>query len=74
MPKLPRVKPKVAIRALKKAGFYVDHVSGSHYILYKDDKIPPISIPYHNKDLKIGTLSNIIKQAKLSKKDFIDLL
>jgi len=74
MPKLPRVKPKQVIKALKRAGFYVDHITGSHYILYKDDSSPPISIPYHNKDLKLGTLKNILKQAKLSVKEFIELL
>ena len=74
MPKLPRLKSKRLIKALKKAGFFVDHISGSHYILYKDNHSLPISVPFHNKDLKTGTLSSIIKQAKLSKREFIDLL
>lgn len=74
MPKLPRVKPKQVIKALKRAGFYVDHISGSHHVLYKDDNSLPISVPFHNKDLKIGTLSGILKQAKLSVQEFIDLL
>jgi len=74
MPKLPRAKPKQVIKVLKKAGFYIDHISGSHYILYKDNRSHPISIPYHNKDLKIGTLKNILKQTKLSVKKFIELL
>jgi predicted RNA binding protein YcfA (HicA-like mRNA interferase family) len=74
MPKLPRVKPKQLIKTLKKAGFYIDHTTGSHYILYKDDNSPPISVPFHNKDLKTGTLSSILKQAKISTKDFLKLL
>lgn len=74
MPKLPRVKPKQVIKALKRAGFYVDRISGSHYIFYKNDKLMPISVPFHNKDLKTGTLASILKQAKLSTKEFIDLL
>ena len=74
MPKLPRVKSKQVIKALKRAGFYVDHISGSHYIFYKDDNSLPVSVPFHNKDLKIGTLSSILKQAKLSTQKFIDLL
>lgn len=36
MPKLPVVKPKVVIRKLKKAGFVVDHITDSHYLLYKE--------------------------------------
>lgn len=74
MPKLPRIKPTKAITALKRAGFYVDRITGSHYILYKDDKSWPVSVPRHNKDLKIGTLRNILRQAKLSVKDFIEYL
>jgi len=72
--KLPRVKPKKVIKTLKNAGFFVDHITGSHYILYKNEKSSPITIPYHNKDLKLGTLSSILKQAGLSIEEFIDLL
>jgi len=42
--------------------------------LYKDDKSPPVSVPRHNKDLKLGTLRNILRQAKLSVKEFIKYL
>lgn len=74
MPKLPRLKPKQLIKALKQTGFVVNRVSGSHYILYKDDFHPPVTVPYHNKDLKTGTLSAILKQAKISIGQLIDLL
>jgi len=74
MPKLPRVKPTKVISALQRAGFYVDHVTGSHYILYKDDKSSPVSIPRHTKDLKLGTLHNILKQAKISVKELQEYL
>lgn len=33
MPKLPRIKPAKLIKALERAGFFVDHITGSHYIL-----------------------------------------
>jgi len=74
MPKLPRLKPKQLIKALKQAGYFVDHINGSHHILYKNDSYLPITVPYHNKDLKTGTLSAILKQAKISTKELIDLL
>ncbi len=74
MPKLPRLKPKQLIKALKRAGFVVDRINGGHYILYKDDSCPPITVPYHNKDLKTGTLHSILKQAKISVNQLIDLL
>jgi len=74
MPKLPRIKPAKAIKALKRAGFYLDHTTGSHYIFYKNDKLPPISAPRHNKDLKVGTLKNILRQAKITVEEFINYL
>lgn len=74
MPKLPRIKPAKLIKVLQKAGFYVDHTIGSHYILYKDDKSNPVSVPYHNKDLKLGTLNGILKQARISVKKLSEYL
>ena len=74
MPKLPQVKPFKVIKALKRASFYIDRISGSHHILYKDDNSSPVSVPRHNKDLKLGTLKNILKQAKLSIEEFIKYL
>jgi len=70
MPKLPRVKPVKVIQALKRAGFYVDHTTGSHYIMYKDDKNYPVTVARHNKDLKPGTLRNILRQAKMTIEEF----
>lgn len=72
MPRLPAVKPKIVIRVLKRNGFVVHHTTGSHYIL-KKDKLR-VSVPYHNKDLKPGTLASIITQAGLSVEEFLDLL
>lgn len=74
MAKLPVVKPKRVIQAIKRAGFYVDHVSGSHYILYNYDKKFRVSVPYHNKPLKRKTLKNILEQARLSVDEFKKLL
>jgi len=73
-PRLPALKPKQVIRALSKAGFFVDHQTGSHVIMYKDDSSPPVTIPYHNKDLKRGTVRNILKQAQLTAEEFIKYL
>ena len=72
MPRLPAVKPKMVIRALKRNGFFVHHATGSHYFL-KKDKLR-VSIPYHNRDLKPGTLASNIVQAGLTVDEFVDLL
>lgn len=74
MPKLPRVKPKKVIQALKRAGYYVARIHGSHYIMYKNDQLPAVTVPMHRKELKLATLTSILKQAKLSVKDLIELL
>lgn len=72
MPKLPAVKPKIVIRALKRTGFIVHHTTGSHYVLKKDNL--RVTVPYHNKDLKPGTLALIIAQSGLTVEEFEDLL
>ena len=72
MPKLPVVKPKIVIRALIRSGFLIHHTPGSHYFL-KKEKLR-VSVPYHNKDLKPGTLASIIAQAGLTVEEFVDLL
>ena len=74
MPKLPRTKPDKVMKALKRAGFYLDHTTGSHYIFYKGDNLPPVCVPRHNKDLKVGTLRNILRQAKISVEEFVGYL
>lgn len=62
----------MAIKALERNGFYIHHTTGSHYILKKENF--RVTVPYHNKDLKPGTLASIIEQAGLTVKEFLDLL
>ena len=69
---LPALKPKKIIKALERNGFFIHHTTGSHYIL-KKEKLR-VTVPYHNKDLKPGTLASIIKQAGLTAEEFLDLL
>jgi predicted RNA binding protein YcfA (HicA-like mRNA interferase family) len=70
--KLPAVKPKRAIKGLERDGFVVHHVTGSHYIMKKGKQ--RVTVPYHNKDLKPGTLKSIIEQSGLTVEEFLDLL
>jgi predicted RNA binding protein YcfA (HicA-like mRNA interferase family) len=70
--KLPALKPKFVIKALERHGFFVHHVTGSHYILKKDSL--RVTVTYHNKDLKPGTLASILSQAGLTVEEFLDLL
>ena len=72
MSRLPSIKPRLVIRALLRNGFVIDHTTGSHYVLIRETL--RVTIPYHNRDLKRGTLASIIAQAGLTVEEFVDLL
>ncbi|MEX1204727.1 MAG: type II toxin-antitoxin system HicA family toxin [Dongiaceae bacterium] len=74
--RLPVVNAPRALRALKKAGFVVDRVVGSHYVLAQpDDPARAVTVPYHGaKDLKPGTLRSIIRQAGFTVEEFVRFL
>jgi predicted RNA binding protein YcfA (HicA-like mRNA interferase family) len=72
---LPSVQSKQAIRALERAGFFIHRVSGSHYILKHPAKPTlRVTVPFHNRDLKRGTLQSIVKQAGFTNEEFLKLL
>lgn len=72
---LPAVRPKQVIRALERAGFLIHHVSGSHYILKHPTRLGlRVTVPFHNRDLKRGTLQSIVKQAGSTNEEFRNLL
>ncbi len=74
-PKLPAVTPRKLIKALEKAGFEVHHVAGSHHILrHKQNMALRVTVPFHNRDLKTGTLHRIVKDAGLTIDQLLDLL
>ena len=72
MPKLSTVKPREAARALERAGFSFVRQKGSHRIYLKGGV--GVTLPWHSKDLRPGTLRHIIKQAGLSVEEFYQLL
>jgi predicted RNA binding protein YcfA (HicA-like mRNA interferase family) len=65
----PALAPKKLLKILLKTGFKIDHVTGSHYILYHQISKKRVTLSLHNKDLPKGTLHSIIKSAGLSKED-----
>lgn len=64
MSKLPVIKPKEIIRILKKYGFVEIRSKGSH-IQFKKGNLN-VTVPFHNKDIKLETLRSILRQAKIS--------
>lgn len=74
MPKIPVVKSKEVIKTLQRCGFVVDHISGSHHVLYHQHQKLRVVVPFHNKPLKRKTLMSILKQAELSIDQLKDLI
>ncbi len=74
MPKLPVVSGREVVKALSKAGYQVDHQTGSHIILRLS--VPPhrrLSVPDY-KELAKGTLRGILDDAGLTVEEFRRLL
>lgn len=61
------MKPKKIIKILEDKGFRFIRQKGSHR-LYRKDELR-VTVPFHGKDLKLGTLHNILKQAGVSKEE-----
>ena len=74
MPKLPLLTPQKIIKILKKNGFALDRIKGSHHIYYHNGTKKRVVVPLHKKDLPRGTLLEILKQAGISKEELIDFL
>ena len=71
MPKLPQVKSREVERVLLKLGFGFVRQKGSHKIYVKGGI--GLTVPSHNKNLKKGTLNQIIKASGISVEGFVGL-
>lgn len=73
--KLPALRPKQVLRMLQRAGFFLHHASGSHYILKHRVRVDcRVTLPWHNRDLKRGTLASIIEKSGLTVDEFRALM
>ena len=71
----PALSGRAVIAALERAGFQVIRTKGSHYFLqHPDDPVRQTVVPVHRRDLPPGTLRAILRQARLSRAQFLDLL
>jgi predicted RNA binding protein YcfA (HicA-like mRNA interferase family) len=74
-PTLPVIKARECLKVLQRAGFYIDHQTGSHARLFhRTDPKLRVTIPIDNKDLPAGTLKAILRQAGLSVEELLELL
>ena len=74
--RLPSLKADEVIRALRKAGFEVARIKGSHHLMrHRDDPSRSTVVPVHaGKDMKRGLLHKIVADAGLTIDEFIALL
>ena len=71
MPKLPRISGRECIAALQRMGFEVVRQKGSHVVLRRG--AAGCVVPNHP-EIRVGTLSGILKQAGVSVEAFIEQL
>jgi predicted RNA binding protein YcfA (HicA-like mRNA interferase family) len=73
---LPLLKPRIILRALLRAGFYIHHQSGSHAQLRHMVKTHlRVTVPRHDRfDLPRPVLRSILRQAELTVDEFLELI
>lgn len=72
---LPVLRAKEIVQALERAGFYIHHTTGSHVQLKHPQKPGlRVTVPYHPGDVPRGILHAILRQAGLSREEFVRLL
>jgi len=74
-PRLPRVSGEEAIRSLEHLGFVRIRQRSSHVLFKRQTKDGAVGcvVPLH-RELAIGTLRNILRQAKVAPEEFIEHL
>lgn len=75
MPRLPSLTARKVVQALKHAGFVEDRQKGSHLVLIRPETKARTVIPIHSgRTIKGPLLRAILRDANLSREEFIELL
>ena len=73
--KFPRVTCDELIRVLKKAGFVEKRQKGSHLTMWRESDKRRATVPVHpGREVMIGTLRGILRDADISAENFRALL
>jgi predicted RNA binding protein YcfA (HicA-like mRNA interferase family) len=72
MSQLPVCSGQDAVKAFSRIGYQVDHQTGSHIILRHPNR-RRLTVPNH-RELAKGTLRALIREAGLTKDQFVQLL
>jgi len=70
MPKAPVLTSKDVIKLLEDNGFALERAKGSHRLYYNCKTNKRAIVPFHNKDLPIGTLLEILSRPAFPKKTY----
>ncbi len=74
MPKIPRISGAEAVKAFMKIGYNSVRQRGSHIrLLHNDPRRLPLTIPNH-KELGIGLLRKLLRNAQMTVDELIELL
>ena len=72
MSRLASYRGEDVVKAFQRAGWKIARVRSSHIILEKEGYVATLSVPVHKgKNVKKGTLRDLIKDAELSVEDFL---
>ena len=73
MSRLPILTWQQVTTALKRAGFVFDRQKGSHMVYYHPETDRTVVIPRH-REIKAGTLREILRESNLTREEFRRLL
>ena len=71
MPKLPRISGAEIVKTLQRLGFEITRQRGSHIIMRRGAS--GCVVPNH-REVKVGTLAGVLRQAGVSAEEFIAVL
>lgn len=73
--KLPVISGKEIIKLLTKKGFQTVRQRGDHISLFKKTDVEPLLVVVPlKKEIKPGTLLSILRQAKITREEFLSLI
>ncbi|MHA1679435.1 MAG: type II toxin-antitoxin system HicA family toxin [Promethearchaeota archaeon] len=73
-PKLPALDFKAVTKLLKKKGFVLDRIKGSHHVFRHSGTRKIVVVPYRKAVLPKGTLLEIFRQAGIDREELDSLL
>jgi len=74
MTRLPRITGQRLVAALRKAGFEVIRVKGSHHFLRHPDRRHTVVPVHRGETIGPGLMSQILRDCKMAQEELIELL